>query len=144
MIRRDFDQNEQQAVWIGHPKLDEAPGLLHRTFDDRNPGGAQLLLGPADIAHLKPKLGRRRRRLRFPIGELQIAAAQEEDHAARVTLAKLPHRMEAEDVPIEAQAAIEIPRVEHETAGKYLHRARSGSLHCPMRTAGYIRLISIA
>jgi len=144
MVRRNFDQNEHQAVRIGHPKLDEAPGLLHRTFDDRDPGGAQLLLRLADITHLEPKLGRRRRRLRFPVGELEITTAQEEDHAARVTLAELPHRMKTQDVTIEAHAAVEISRVKHETAGKYLHRIRSGSLHCPVSAAGYIRLVSLA
>jgi hypothetical protein len=52
--------------------------------------------------------------------------------------------MKTEDVPIEAQASVEIARVKHETAGKYLHRIRSGSLHCPASAAGYIRLVSLA
>jgi len=144
MVRRNLDQDQDQAVWVGYAKLDQAPGFLDRTLDDWNPGRAQLLLRPAHVSDLEPKLCGRGGRLDAPVGQLEVTAAQEEDDAARVIVPKLPHRMEAEDIAIEAQAAVEIARMQHESAGKYLHRIRSESLHCPGSAAGYIRLVSLA
>jgi len=138
MLWRNLDQDQDQAVGVRHPRLDQSPGFRIGALDDGNPSAAQLLLRLAHIANLEPELGRRRGGVDAAVGKLQVPPAEKEDHSARLASAELPHGMKTEDVAIEAHAAVEVARVEQKTAGKYLHRARVWSLHCPATNAGYI------
>jgi len=138
MIGRDFDEDQHQAIRIGHAKLDEAPRLFNGALDDRHAGRTKRRFGLADVSNLKPKLGRRRRRLDLLLGELQVAPAEKEDDAARVAPTELAHGVKPQDVAIKTDASVEVAWVQHETAREDLHRSEASSLHCPETRASYI------
>lgn len=144
MIGRNLDQDEHQAVGVGHAELYQAPRFFDGTLNDWNPSGAELSFRLPHVPHVEPELRGGSGWLDLVIGELEVAPAQKEDDPAGLAAAELPHGVKSEDVAVKSHAAFEIARVQHETAGKYLHRVWTWSLHCTVGSAGYIRPASLA
>jgi len=144
MVGRNLHEDQHKPVWIGDAKLDQPPGLGRCALEDLHPGRTELLLCLPDVPNLQPQLRRACWRIDLLIRELQATAPEEEHDAAGITSAKLSHGMQAENITVETEAAIEIAGVEHEPAGQNLHGARLRSLHCPRALSGYIRRASLA
>ncbi len=82
VIRRDLDEDEDEAVGIRGAELDESPGLAHGRLHDPYVGCGEASLERGDVAHLEPELGGRSRGGVAGPRQLEEASAQEEDDAA--------------------------------------------------------------
>jgi hypothetical protein len=93
MIGGHLDHDQGEAVGVGDTKLDQSPRLLGGAFEDRNPGGAKLLLGARDVTSSNSKLGGMRRNLPPFLGDLEPAASEKEHDSSCRSCTELAPRV---------------------------------------------------
>jgi DNA-nicking Smr family endonuclease len=118
---RDLDENDAHAVRIRDPHLQQSPRLPLRGPHDVNTFRLKaLVLGP-EVPDLHPEGEIARRRRVAGSGNLEKAAAEEEDEPRIVGWAELAVDSETERVPIETSTAIPVSRSQQDTATEDFH-----------------------
>ena len=121
-----LDEDQRDAVGIGHVHFVQTPRFLPRRTRDRHPAVGQLLLGGVDVAHLQPH---RARGVRSAVAcELDQRLAGVEDGARTVVTGD----REAELVAVEPQRAVVVRRPKEHPAGQDLHGICVYHVRCRM------------
>ena len=121
MISRNLDQDDPDAVRILDPHLGQAPGLrywLPRDQDSRR--GQPGLLG-MDIADLDPDHHRAPGRAGRVPGDLEQPLDEEEHQPWIIRRAELPVDGQAQQVTVEAAAAVQVAGAQQDPAAQDVH-----------------------
>jgi len=117
----NLDQDDPDAVRVLYPHLDQAPGLRGRLPHDQDAGRGQPGVLGVNIADLDPdhhrgpgSAGRAPRDLEQPL-------AEEEHQPGIVRRAELPVDGQAEQVTVEAAAAVQVAGAQEDPAAQNVH-----------------------
>ena len=121
MIGGNLDQDDPGAVGVLDPHLDQSPGLRRGRPDDRDVGRGQPGVLGADIPYLNPDHHRAPRRPGRVPGNLEKSWAEEEHHPGIVRRAELPADGQAQQVTVEAAAAVQVAGAEKDPAAQNIH-----------------------
>jgi len=113
---RNLDQDDPYAVGVLDPHLDQAPGLHCWLPDNRDPGCGQPGVLGADITDLNPDHHRVPGRAGRMPGDLEQPLAEEEHQPGIVWRAELPVDGQAQDVAVEAVAAVQVAGAQQDPA----------------------------
>jgi hypothetical protein len=127
VIGRDLDQDDPDAVGVLDPHLDQAPGLRYWLPHDRDSGRGQPGMLGADIADLDPDHHRAPGRAGRVPGDLKQPLAEVEHQPWIVWRAELPADGQAEQVTVEAAAAVQVAGAQQEPAAQNVHVTISAS-----------------
>jgi len=109
VIGGDLNHDDPDTVGVLDAHLGQPPGLGHGPPDDRYSGRGQPGMLLADVPHLDPDHHRAPGSAGRLPGDLKQSLAKEENHARMVVRrAELPVHGQAQDVTIEAQAAVQV------------------------------------
>src|SRR3974390_3429247 len=126
VIGGNLDQDDRDAVGVLDPHLDQAPRLRCGVPDDAGGGGQPGVLG-VDIAYLEPDHHRAPGRAGRVPGDFEQPLAEEEHHAGVIRRAELPVDSQAQDVAVEAAAAVQVAGAEEDPAAQNVHATISAS-----------------
>jgi hypothetical protein len=118
VIGRDLDQDDADAVGVLDPHLDQAPGFRHWLPHDRDSGRGQPGMLGADIADLDPDHHRAPGRAGRVPGDLKQSLAKVEHQPWIVRRAELPADGQAEQVTVEAAAAVQVAGAQQDPAAQ--------------------------
>ena len=121
MISRNLDQDDPDAVWVLDPHLGQAPGLCCWLPHDRDPGCGQPGVLGVNIPDLDPDHHRVPWRADRVPGYLEQPLAEEEHQAGIIRRAELPVDGQAEQVAVEAAAAVQVAGAQQDPAAQYVH-----------------------
>ena len=121
MTGGNLDQDNPYAVGVLDPHLDQAPGLHRWLSDNRDPGCGQPGVLGADITDLNPDHHRVPGRAGRMPGDFEQSLAEEEHHCGIVRRAELPVDGQAEDVPVEAAAPVQVAGARQDPAAQNVH-----------------------
>ena len=116
MIGRNLDQDDPDAVGVLDPHLDQAPGLRSWLPHNRNSGRGKPGVLSANIAYLNPDHQRAPGRVGRVPGDLEQPLAEEEHHPGIVRRAELPVDGQAQQVTVEAAAAVQVAGAQEDPA----------------------------
>jgi len=108
VIGGNLDQDDPDAIGVLDPHLGQSPGLRCRCPDDRDAGRSQPAVLGRDIPYLDPDQHRAPGRTGRVPGDLQESRAEEEHHPGIIRGAELPVDGQAQDVAVEATAAVQV------------------------------------
>ena len=123
MTGGNLDQDDPDAVGIFDPHLDQAPGLRYRLPHDRDTGRGQPGVLGVNIADLDPDHHRVPGRVSRVPGDLKQPLAEEEHQPGIVRRAELPVDGQAEQVTVEAPAAVQVAGAQEDPAAQNVHAA---------------------
>jgi len=121
VIRRNLDQDNPGAIGVLDPHLDQAPGLCGRLPDNRDSSRGQPGVLGADIPHLDPDHHRAPGRAGRGPGDFEEPRTEEEHHPGIFPGAELPVDGQAQDVAVEAAAAVQIVGAQQDPAAQNVH-----------------------
>ena len=127
MIGGNLDQDDPDAVGVLDPHLGQAPGLGGRLPDDRDSGRGQPGVLGVDIPHLDPDHHRAPGRAGRVPGDLEQPLAEEEHHPGIVRRTELPVDGQAQQVAVEAAAAVQVAGPQQDPAAQNVHATISAS-----------------
>jgi hypothetical protein len=107
VIGGNLDQDDPDAVRVLDPHLDQSPELRCRFSDDADGFGQPGVLG-VDIPYLDPDHHRAPRRAGRVPGDFEQSLTEEEHHSGIIRRAELPVDGQAQDVAVEAAAAVQV------------------------------------
>ena len=116
-----LDQDNPDAVRILDLHFDQPPGLGNRLPHDRNAGGGQPGVLGADVPDLDPDHHRPAGRAVGMPGDLEEPGTEEEDYPGIPWRAELPVDGQAEQVTVEAPAAVQVAGAQPEPAAQNVH-----------------------
>jgi hypothetical protein len=108
----NLDQDDPDAVGVLDPHLDQSPGLCCGCPDDPDCGCGQPAVLGADISYLDPDRHRAPRSTGPVPGDFEQSLAEEEHHPGIVWRAELAVDGQAQDVAVEAAAAVQVARAQ--------------------------------
>jgi hypothetical protein len=109
---------DPDAVGALDPHLDQSPGLSRRLPDDLYSGRRQPGMLLADIPHLDPDRQRAPWHAGCVSGELEQSLAEKEIHPRMVLKAIFRVDGQAQDVAVEAEAAVQVAGAHEDPAAK--------------------------
>jgi hypothetical protein len=118
---RNLDQDDPDAVRVLDPHLGQAPGLRYRLPRNPDSGRGQPGLPGADIADLDPDHHRAPGRAGRVPGDLEQPLTGEEHQPGIIRRAKLSVNGQAEQVTVEAAAAVQVTRAHQDPAAQDVH-----------------------
>ena len=121
MTGGNLDQDDPDSIGVLDPHLDQAPGLDCGFPDDRDSGCGQPGVLGVDIPYLDPDHHRAPGRAGRVPGDFEQPRAEEEHHAGIVRRAELPVDGQAQDVAVEAAAAVQVARAQEDPAAQNVH-----------------------
>ena len=121
MIGGNLHQDDPDAVGILDPHFGQAPGLGCRLPDDRDSGRGQPGVLGAHIPYLDPDHHRAPGRAGRVPGDLEQPLAGEEHQAGVIRRAELPVDGQAEQVTVEAAAAVQVAGAQQDPAAQNVH-----------------------
>jgi len=121
MIGGDLDQDDPDAVGVLDVHLDQAPRLGCRFPRDRDPGRGQPGVLGVNVADLDPDHHRTAGRPGRVAGDLEQSLAEEEHQPGIVRRAELPVDGQAEQVAVEAAAAVQVAGAQQDPAAQNVH-----------------------
>ena len=116
MTGGNLDQDDPYTVGVLDPHLDQAPGLHCWLSDNRDPGCGQPGMLGADIPDLDPDHHRMPGRASCMPGDLEQPLAEEEHQPGIVRWTELPVDGQAQDVAVEAVAAVQVAGAQQDPA----------------------------
>jgi hypothetical protein len=117
----NLDQDDPDAVGILDPHLGQAPGLRDRLPHDRDSGRGQPGVLGVNIADLDPDDHRAPGRPGRAPGDLEQPLAEEEHQPGIVRRAELPVDGQAQQVTVEAAAAVQVAGAQQDPAAQNVH-----------------------
>ena len=121
MVSGNLDQDDPDAVGILDLHLDQAPRLGYRIPHDRDSGRGQPDVLGVNIADLDPDHHRVPGRVSRMPGDLKQPLAEEEHQPGIVRRAELPVDGQAEQVTVEAAAAVQVAGAQEDPAAQNVH-----------------------
>ena len=121
MIGRNLDQDDPDAVGVLDPHLGQAPGLRSRLPDNRDSSRSQPGMLGVDIPDLDPDHHRVPGRAGRVPGDLEQPLAKEEHQSGIIRRAELPADAQAEQVTVEAVAAVQVGGAQQDPAAQNVH-----------------------
>jgi hypothetical protein len=121
VIGRNLDQDDPDAVGVLDPHLDQAPGLRSRLPDNRDSSRSQPGMLGVDIPDLDPDQHRAPGRAGRVPGDLEQPLAEEEHQSGIIRRAELPAYAQAEQVTVEAAAAVQVAGAQQDPAAQNVH-----------------------
>jgi hypothetical protein len=121
VIGRNLDQDDPDAVGVLELHLDQAPRLGYRFPHNWDPGCGQPGVLGVNIADLEPDHHRVPGRVGRVPGDLEQSLAEEEHQPGIVRRAELPVNGQAEDISVEAAAAVQVTRAQQDPAAQNVH-----------------------
>ena len=118
---RNLDQDDPEAVGVLDPHLDQAPGLRHRLPQDRDSGRGQPGMLGVNIADLDPDHHPGPGRAGRVPGDLEQPLAEEEHQRGITRRAELPAYGQAQQVTVEAAAAVQVAGAQQDPAAQNVH-----------------------
>jgi hypothetical protein len=127
VIGWNLDQDDPDVIGVLDPHLDQAPGL-RRGFPDDADGrcGQPGVLG-VDVPDLDPDHHRGTGRAGRVPRDFEQSRAEEEHHPGIVRRAELPVDGQAQDVAVEAAAAVQVAGPQEDPAAQNVHPTISAS-----------------
>jgi hypothetical protein len=117
----NLDQDDPEAVGILDPHLGQAPGLRHRFPHNQDSGRGQPGVFGVNIADLDPDHYRAPGRAGRVPGDLEQSLAEEEDQPGIIRRAELPVDGQAQQVTVEAAAAVQVAGAQQDPATQNVH-----------------------
>jgi hypothetical protein len=121
MISRNLDQDDPDAVRIFDPHLDQAPRLGHRFPHYRDSGRSQPGVLGVNVADLDPDHHRPSGQAGRVPGDLKQPLPEEEHQPGIVRRPELPVDGQAEQVTVEAPAAVQVAGAQQDPAAQNVH-----------------------
>ena len=121
MISGNLDQDDPDAVGVLDVHLGQAPRLGGRFSHDRDSGRGQPGVLRVHVAHLDPDHHRAPGRPGRGPGDLEQSLAEEEHQPGIVRRAELPLDGQAEQVTVEAAAAVQVAGTQQDPAAQNVH-----------------------
>ena len=121
MISRNLGQNDPEAVGVLDLHLDQAPRLGCRFPHDQDPGRGQPDVLGMHITDLDPDHHRAPGRVGRVPGDLEQPLPEEEHQPGIIRRAELPVDGQAEQVTVEAAAAVQVAGTQQDPAAQYIH-----------------------
>ena len=121
MTGGNLDQDDPYAIGVLDLHLDQAPGLRCWLSDNRDSGCSQPCMLGADIPDLDPDHHRVPGRADPVAGDLEQPLAEVEHQTGIVRRAELPVDGQAEQVTVEAAAAVQVAGTQQDPAAQNVH-----------------------
>ena len=121
MIGRNLDQDDPDAVGVLELHLDQTPGLRSRLPDNRDSSRSQPDMLGVNIPDLDPDQHRAPGRAGRVPGDLEQPLAEEEHQSGIIRRAELPAGGQAQQVTVEAAAAIQAAGAQQDPAAQNVH-----------------------
>jgi hypothetical protein len=127
VIGRNFHENDPDAVRVLEPHLDQSPGLDRGGSQNVNASPSQPLMLSMNVPHLEPDHHRVPGRARGAPGYLKQSRTEEEHHGGISRRTELPVNRQAQHVPVEATAPVQVGGPKQNPATQYVHDHHPGS-----------------
>jgi hypothetical protein len=121
VIGRNLDQDDPDAVGVLDPHLDQTPGLRSRLPDNRDSSRSQPDMLGVDIPDLDPDQHQAPGRAGRVPGDLEQPLAEEEHQPGIIRRTELPADGQAEQVTVEAVAAVQVAGAQQDPAAQDVH-----------------------
>lgn len=127
MTGRNLDQDDPDAVGVLDLHLGQAPGLRYWLPHNRDSGRGQPDVLGVNIADLDPDHHRAPGRAGRLPGDLEQSLAEEEHQPGIVRRPELPVDRQAQQVTVEAAAAVQVAGAQQDPAAQNVHVTISSS-----------------
>jgi hypothetical protein len=124
---RNLGQDDPDAVGVLDLHLGQAPGLRYWLPHNRDSGRGQPGVLGVNIADLDPDHHRAPGRAGRLPGDLEQSLAEEEHQPGIVRRPELPVDRQAQQVTVEAAAAVQVARAQQDPAAQNVHATISSS-----------------
>ena len=118
MIGRNLDQDDPDAVGVLDPHLGQTPGLRSRLPDNRDSSRSQPDMLGVNIPDLDPDQHRVPGRAGRVPGDLEQPLPEEKHQPGIIRRAELPAGGQAEQVTVEAAAAVQVAGAQQDPAAQ--------------------------
>ena len=135
MIGGNLDQDDPDAIGVLDPHLDQSPRLCCGFPDDADSGCDQPGVLGVDIPYLDPDHHRVPGRAGRVPGNFEQSRAQEEHHSGIVPRAELPVDGQAQDIAVEAAAAVQVAGAQEDPAAQNIH----ATISAPRRVTSEVK-----
>ena len=135
MIGGNLDQDDPDAIGVLDPHLDQSPRLCCGFPDDADSGCDQPGVLGVDIPFLDPDHHRVPGRAGRVPGNFEQSRAQEEHHSGIVPRAELPVDGQAQDIAVEAAAALQVAGAQEDPAAQNIH----ATISAPRRVTSEVK-----
>jgi hypothetical protein len=127
VIGGNLDQDDLEAIGVLDPHLGQAPGLGGGPPGDGDSSRGQPSVLGVDIPYLNPDHHRLSERAGPVTGDLEQSRAEEEHHPRIVRRAELPVDSQAQDIAVEAAAAVQVAGPQEDPAAQNVHATISAA-----------------